>query len=244
MRLHRPSPALAIAFVALLVALASPAGAAVRKLVTGKDIASNAITSGKVKNGSLLAKDFKQGQLPAGSKGANGLTGTTGPKGEAGPKGETGAKGDTGLIGPKGDTGPTVVGGANDGSGTVGPMGDANLVTDLASGATTSGQVTLPWRGTIYVNGFADLSTGSATPSYSRCSMQISDGTGPTNGLTTFSPLVFGNTDAIAHIALPLVGQVTKNAGTYNIGITCHLFSGSASPYSAGFTFTAVPAAG
>jgi hypothetical protein len=241
MRLHRPSPALVIAFIALLVALASPAGAAVRKLVTGKGIASNAITSSKVKNGSLLSKDFKQGQLPAGAKGATGLAGATGPKGETGAKGDTGL---TGLKGDKGDTGPTVVGGANDGSGTVGPMGDANLVTDLASGATTSGQVTLPWRGTIYVNGLADLSTGSVTPSYSRCSMEISDGTGPTNGLTTFSPLVFGNTDAIAHIALPLAGQVTKNAGTYNIGITCHLFSGSASPYSAGFTFTAVPAAG
>lgn len=46
------------------------------------DLANNAVTSGKVKNGTLLSKDFKSGQLPAGPRGA---TGAPGPKGDAGP---------------------------------------------------------------------------------------------------------------------------------------------------------------
>ena len=56
--------------------------------VAKTDIRANAVTSGKVKNFSLLAKDFKAGQLPAGAKGATGAAGAAGP---VGPKGDTGA---------------------------------------------------------------------------------------------------------------------------------------------------------
>jgi hypothetical protein len=46
------------------------------------DLANNAVTSGKVRNGTLLSKDFKSGQIPAGPRGANGANG---PKGDTGP---------------------------------------------------------------------------------------------------------------------------------------------------------------
>jgi hypothetical protein len=59
----------------------------------------NSVGTKQVRNGSLLAKDFKAGQLPAGA------TGATGPQGPQGPKGDTGAAGATGAQGPKGDTG-------------------------------------------------------------------------------------------------------------------------------------------
>jgi hypothetical protein len=51
------------------------------------DLANNAVTSGKVRNGTLLSKDFKSGQLPSGPRGSTGATGANGPKGDAGAPG-------------------------------------------------------------------------------------------------------------------------------------------------------------
>jgi hypothetical protein len=101
-RLHRPSPAMIVALVALFVAMGGVGYAAFRlpnNSVGSKQIKANAVNSGKVKNGSLLAGDFKAGQLPAGPKGD---TGSPGPKGDAclpadaacrGPKGDAGSQG-------------------------------------------------------------------------------------------------------------------------------------------------------
>jgi hypothetical protein len=80
-----------MAAAAVFLALGGTSYAAAGKLgknsVKGKNIAKNAITSPKVKNGSLLAKDFKAGQLPAGVAGPAGSTGATGPKGDTGAMG-------------------------------------------------------------------------------------------------------------------------------------------------------------
>jgi hypothetical protein len=51
------------------------------------DLANNAVTSGKIRNGTLLSKDFKSGQIPAGPRGATGPTGANGPKGDTGAPG-------------------------------------------------------------------------------------------------------------------------------------------------------------
>lgn len=51
------------------------------KQVKNADLGTNSVTSAKVKNGGLLAEDFKAGQLPAGATGATGTTGLTGPAG-------------------------------------------------------------------------------------------------------------------------------------------------------------------
>jgi hypothetical protein len=104
----RPSPAMALAFIALLAALSGTAialpgtdtvdsGDIKNGVVKSQDIQKGAVTSKKIKNGavnsdkvqdgSLLSTDFKSGQLPAGPQG---------PKGDIGPMG---------LIGPKGDPG-------------------------------------------------------------------------------------------------------------------------------------------
>lgn len=48
------------------------------------------MTSPKVKDGTLLSKDFKAGQLPAGPRGPEG---PTGPAGTPGAAGQTGARG-------------------------------------------------------------------------------------------------------------------------------------------------------
>jgi hypothetical protein len=91
---HLPSPALAIAVLALFVAIGGTGYAAlklpknsvssnqIRKgAVKSPDIARNAVTGAKVKRGSLDASDLKAGSL---LQGAQGLKGATGPKGASG----------------------------------------------------------------------------------------------------------------------------------------------------------------
>ena len=92
MRKPRLSPATVIAFTALLVALSAPAwGASAVKLIKGKQIARNAITSNKIKDGSLLAKDFKKGELPQGADRAEGRERRD--RGDRGDRGHRGHRG-------------------------------------------------------------------------------------------------------------------------------------------------------
>jgi hypothetical protein len=65
--------------------------------VQGKSIARNAVTSPKVKNGSLKAHDFAEDQLLAGPRGPQGVPGDTGLTGPQGPKGEAGTVGEPGT---------------------------------------------------------------------------------------------------------------------------------------------------
>jgi hypothetical protein len=93
---YRPSPALVVACIALLVALTGTGVAAVSQVVPRNSVGtaqlkSNAVVSAKVKNGSLLRADFKAGQIPAGPAGPAGPTGPAGPAGPKGDKGDTGA---------------------------------------------------------------------------------------------------------------------------------------------------------
>ena len=109
---RRPSPAMLVALVALMLAMAgtsygADAVSSATQLITGKQIAKNAIkdrqlgrgavTSAKVRDFSLLRRDFKPGQLEAGSPGPAGAQGATGPQGPAGPAGPEGATGDPGA---------------------------------------------------------------------------------------------------------------------------------------------------
>lgn len=94
--IRRPSPALVIACLALLVALGGTSIAAVSQLVPRNSVGtpqlrSNAVTTAKVRNRSLLAVDFKRGQVPAGPAGPTGPAGQAGPAGPAGPAGAAGA---------------------------------------------------------------------------------------------------------------------------------------------------------
>lgn len=92
---HRPSPAMVIAIVALIVALGGTGYAAIKlpaNSVGTAQLKKDAVTSLKVKNGSLLAGDFKAGQIPAGPEGPAGSPGGAGPAGpfpDALPSGKT-----------------------------------------------------------------------------------------------------------------------------------------------------------
>ena len=104
-RVRLPHPSTVIAAIALLVALggtAYAAGVLPANSVGTAQLKKDAVVSSKVKNGSLVAADFKPGQLP---RGAPGAAGPAGPAGPQGPQGTTGPAGPQGSQGPKGDTG-------------------------------------------------------------------------------------------------------------------------------------------
>jgi hypothetical protein len=94
-----------MATVAVFLALGGGAYAAIhlpKNSVGSKQIKRNAVTSAKVKNRSLLAADFKAGELPAGGQGVQGPKGDPGPLGLMGPMGAKGDKGDHGDQGVQG----------------------------------------------------------------------------------------------------------------------------------------------
>jgi hypothetical protein len=96
---RRPSPALIVASLALAVSLSGVGYAATalpRNSVGTAQLRNDAIVAQKVRDGSLLAVDFKPGELPVGA---------AGPKGDKGDRGDKGSKGDRGARGDKGDKG-------------------------------------------------------------------------------------------------------------------------------------------
>jgi hypothetical protein len=141
-----------IATLALFLALGGGAYAAIRipaGSVGAKQIKSNAVNSSKVENGSLLAGDFKAGQLPRGPQGLKGDAGLQGPQGDIG---QQGAKGDTGQQGAKGDTGQ------QGSQGNIGPAGPGALSFD---GQVDLGQEEIvPFESGFSVTFFCDVGGG------------------------------------------------------------------------------------
>ena len=104
-RLGRPSPALVVASLALLVALGGTGYAAValpKNSVGTPQLRAGAVTSLKVKDKSLQLVDF----APLQRQQLKGAPGAAGPKGD---KGEKGDKGDKGNIGEPGLSGYAIV---------------------------------------------------------------------------------------------------------------------------------------
>ena len=134
--LRRPSPAMVVACLALLVALGGTGMAAATQVarnsvgtpqlkdgaVSNAKIRNNAVNSTKVAARSLLRSDFAPGQLPAGP---------VGPQGPAGPAGAAGAAGPAGVIGAITDRTASVV--VDGGTGENGAY-NSSRVTSLCSG--------------------------------------------------------------------------------------------------------------
>src|ERR1700758_775963 len=90
LRRFRPSPALVVACIALAVALGGTSYAAVAlapNSVGTAQVKTGAVTAIKVRRHTLLASNFRAGQLPAGPQGPAGPAGPQGPAGPAGPAG-------------------------------------------------------------------------------------------------------------------------------------------------------------
>ncbi len=126
--------------LAVMIALGGTSYAAItlpKNSVGERQLRKDAVTTAKVRNGTLLKNDFKPGQIVDGAAGPQGNAGPPGPKGDPGAPGDKGeagapgAKGDIGLPGPKGDTGaPGAKGetGAPGATGAVGPKGDTGPI--------------------------------------------------------------------------------------------------------------------
>lgn len=110
--------------MALVIVLGGTSYAAVtlpRNSVGNKQLRNNSVTSAKVRNHTLLRKDFKKGEL-GGERGPAGPAGPVGPQGPAGPHGPAGSEGPAGPQGPVGPAGPEGPAGAQ---GPPGPRGTA-----------------------------------------------------------------------------------------------------------------------
>jgi len=97
------------ALLALFISLGGVSWAAVTLpagSVGSRQLQANAVGTQNVRDGSLLSKDFKRGELPRGPAGFTGATGLSGPKGDKGDQGLRGPSGATGLTGAAGPAGP------------------------------------------------------------------------------------------------------------------------------------------
>jgi hypothetical protein len=93
--MRRPSPSLVLSALALAVSLGGTGYAAVvlpANSVGTAQLKNGAVVGTKVKSHSLIADNFKSGQLPKGQPGQAGLPGPVGLPGPAGPKGDPAAK--------------------------------------------------------------------------------------------------------------------------------------------------------
>jgi hypothetical protein len=138
MRLRKPSPALLISLLALFVALGGSSYAALtlpKASVGAKQLKKNAVTSPKVKPGSLLLSDFRASQR----------AGLVGPRGPEGPQGVQGVKGVDGAPGAPGATNVTRRIGALTNIGADG-SGTATSACDPGERAVGGGGIA--WNGT------------------------------------------------------------------------------------------------
>jgi hypothetical protein len=100
-RIPRTLPIVLIAAVALVLAFSG--GAVAGKLITGKQIKDNTVSTKDIKNGSLQSLDLSAAAIAelqsgeAGPAGPVGAAGPAGPAGDAGPAGPAGANGVSGL---------------------------------------------------------------------------------------------------------------------------------------------------
>ena len=136
---HRPTPALVISILALFVAMGGTGYSASqipRASVGAAQLKKNAVSSPKVKNGSLALDDFKLAERTK-------LRGAAGARGAAGGRGSQGAGGLRGLSGLEGDAGAD---GSDGGQGIPGATGVEEVVVRTAAlvfapGAGGDGQI-------------------------------------------------------------------------------------------------------
>jgi hypothetical protein len=164
-----------MATVAVFVALGGSSYATVAT------VAKNSVGSKQVRDRSLLARDFKKGQLKGGTAGSSGPVGPAGPAGTEGPAGPAGPPGPAGPQGAAGAQGPSgvvkVLGfdatwspkplPGNGGNSIVTPPGcrtDAHVagsgeVAVIAMSAT--GSPSVQTNDVLYINAMASLNGGA-----------------------------------------------------------------------------------
>jgi hypothetical protein len=145
---RRPSPAMVVALLALVVALGGTATAA-GLLITGKQIKNGSVAGIDIKNNTLRGADIDESRLgavrsakyanEAGSAGnadtvdgidsadLRGMKGDKGDPGAEGPRGEAGPRGEKGDLGPQGERGEPGLQGERGEPGLRGEQGEPGL---------------------------------------------------------------------------------------------------------------------
>ena len=205
-----------IALLALFLALGGTTYAASTALGP-----RNSVASPQVVNGSLKTKDLSAKARKA-LKGNRGLRGLRGLAGAQGAKGATGAQG---VKGDKGDLGPTAARFVNSPT-SVNITGALQAVVDLASiNGQGDQQITTTVPSTIMATAMIRMVTNTAVAARSNCQLFISDGTGPTNGLTLMQQSFVTANDTPATATFfqthTYIGAAVKPAGTYNVQVQC-----------------------
>jgi hypothetical protein len=149
---RRPSPALVVATIALVVACAGTATAAGVLIKRSSQIARGAINSGDLANDRAVNL---QDLTPAARLALLEDTGATGPQGERGPQGPAGARGEQGPRGEDGARGPAGADGTAVAYGYVSANGDAPTGR-TSKGIKTTSRVALGGSASIYCIGLAD----------------------------------------------------------------------------------------
>lgn len=231
--MRTPSPSLTVSLIALAVALGGTGYAATqlpKNSVGNKQIKKNAVTSVKVKDGSLLARDFKAGQLAAyaaaaGGVGATGATGATGPTGPTGPAGPTGATGATGATGPEG---PSISAAADTSISVPLTAGTSyQVVTQLTTAGTTTGAITLPTTMRLMITATVQVSKSTvdaASMGTATCRVEVVP-----NGSSVWFPITPTASVGLPPVAsgmsvqavVPLLVSTSLAAGTYDLRLRC-----------------------
>jgi hypothetical protein len=158
-----------VAYLALFLALSTSGAYAATQLgrnsVGTPQLKKNAVVSGKVRDGSLHARDFAPDAIPTAIQGTNGPRGLEDPPGGRGPEGPTGAAGTPGGDGAQGPEGvgiATIFGDGSDGDIVI--HTDTELSEDAYfDNLTLDPGVTLNPAGfRIFVAGTLTLGEGSA----------------------------------------------------------------------------------
>lgn len=214
-RRYWPTPSMLVAGAALFVALSGSAVAA-NQLIRAKDIAPNAVTSAKIRDGSVTLADLQartRASLRAqtGPSGTNGATGAAGTNGLSGTNGANGANGPNGANGAAGLDGTNGTDGSNGAAGVLGPLSNTGGLTVLptAAPATTVVSLTVP-AGNYVVFAKSQLSHSGAGDTVT-CLLKA--------GTTTVDQASMKTLPALA--AIPMALQAVTTTSPTQLSLQC-----------------------
>ena len=200
----RPSAAMLVAILALILALGGVSYAAI-------ELPANSVGTKQIKNGAVTRKKLNRHVL-ASLRGKRGQRGARGPTGAAGSTGATGAIGPTGATGARGPAGPAP---------SAADSEYADPLKALGPSATTvlSAKMTIGTSSRIVAN----ASTGVFVTAGDTvtCGLTIQNQGG--GGLANISQrYALGGLPVSTEFDVALSGSVLKAAGSYVVQVVCN----------------------